>query len=43
MDIHNIAIEEDVKCPVCGGNMKRINSKTPKSRFKCVVCRYIID
>ncbi|MGL6297741.1 MAG: hypothetical protein ACRC1M_01100 [Methanobacteriaceae archaeon] len=43
MDIHEIATEKDVKCPKCNGDMKRINSKVPKSGFKCVICGYVID
>jgi ribosomal protein S27E len=34
--------EKDVKCPKCGGEMEKIHSSSPKTKFKCVNCGYTL-
>ncbi|MBX7076016.1 MAG: hypothetical protein K1X33_01715 [Methanobacteriaceae archaeon] len=38
--IGDLVNEKDVKCPQCGGEMKKTPSKNPKTKFKCKNCGY---
>lgn len=40
--IQDLVVEKDVKCPHCGGKMKKCESLNGKSEFCCVSCGYKI-
>lgn len=39
-NIGNFVTEKDVKCPICGGEMKKFSQTKGKSLFKCIKCDY---
>ena len=41
--IGDLVNEKDVKCPQCGGEMKKTPSKNPKTKFKCKNCGDLFD
>jgi len=41
-EVRDFVVGEDVKCPVCGGKMKKSGSQKGKSKFSCVNCGYEI-
>jgi transposase-like protein len=41
-EISDLVVDKDVKCPLCGGEMKKYRSVKGKTEFCCVVCGYKI-
>lgn len=41
-EVQDFVVEKDVKCPICGGEMKKCGSQKGKSKFCCVNCGYEI-
>ena len=41
-EIKDFAVDKDVKCPLCAGEMKKCGSQKGKSKFCCVTCGYEI-
>jgi len=41
-DIRDFVVGKDVKCPICGEEMKKSGSQKGKSKFSCVACGYEI-
>lgn len=40
--IKDIVVDKDVKCPLCGDEMKKCGTIKGKSQFCCVNCGYKI-
>ena len=38
--VKDLVVDKDVRCPLCGGEMKKSGSLKGKSKFKCVICGY---
>jgi len=38
--IKDLVVDKDVKCPLCGGEMKNCGSIKGKTRFCCENCGY---
>jgi len=38
--LQDLVVEKDVKCPVCGEEMKECGSLKGKTKFCCVKCGY---
>jgi tRNA(Ile2) C34 agmatinyltransferase TiaS len=39
-NIMDLVTDEDVKCPKCGGKMKKYFVINGKSKFRCISCGY---
>ncbi|MDR1722269.1 MAG: hypothetical protein LBR24_04385 [Methanobrevibacter sp.] len=39
-NIQDLVVDKDVKCPKCGGEMKKTGQIGGKSKFKCINCGY---
>jgi len=41
-EIKDLVVDKDVKCPLCGSEMKKYSALKGKSQFCCVKCGYKI-
>ena len=41
-EVEDFVVGKDVKCPMCGGEMKKYGSYKGKSKFSCIICKYEI-
>lgn len=41
-EIKDFVVDKDVKCPLCGGEMKKSRTIKGKTIFKCNICGYEI-
>ena len=41
-EIKDLVVGKDVKCPICGGKMKKCGSLKGKTIFCCVDCKHEI-
>ena len=41
-NIGDFVVDKDIKCPKCGGEMKKSSSINGKSHFKCEKCGHTI-
>lgn len=42
-EIKDFVVDKDVKCPLCGGEMKKSRTIKGKTIFKCNICGYEIQ